>query len=318
MKYRVLIVGAGQLGSRYLQGLSRVSLPLDIFVSDVAVDSLTRAEARWREVDGHRTPHEVRYLTGLSGLPTEVDLAIVATSSDVRGAVVTQLAEGVAVRYWVLEKVLAQNDTEISKIQAAVGQSGLAWVNTPRRLMEWHKKIKSELFDAQPLSMIVEGGGWELACTAVHYLDLLAWWGDCELLDIDTNGLSPTWKASKRNGYWEVFGTLKAYFSGGMNAQLVCYEETTPPIIKLSARDLVWAIDEAAGTAKRTDGREISGKIPYQSEMTAPLVESILVNGRCDLPTLDDSASLHRPILQSLMTHWNQHMPKPLTCAPIT
>jgi hypothetical protein len=318
MKYRVLIVGAGQLGSRYLQGLAKVSMPLDIVISDVAADSLIRAEARWQEVDGHKTAHQVRYVIGLSGLPTEVDLAIVATASDVRGAVVTQLAEQVAVRYWVLEKVLAQSDAVISQIQAGIRRSSLAWVNTPRRSMRWHKMIKSELLDTGPLSMVVEGGGWGLACNAVHYLDLLAWWGDCELLDIDTNDLSPIWKVSKRSGFWEISGTLTAHFSEGMKAQLVCYEEPARTTIQLRAGDLVWAIDEAAGTAKRTDGLEITGKVPYQSEMTAPLVESILLNGRCDLPSLQDSASLHRPVLQSLMAHWNQHMPTSLTCVPIT
>ena len=35
MKRKVLIAGAGQLGSRYLQGLSKVDEPLEIHVYDL-------------------------------------------------------------------------------------------------------------------------------------------------------------------------------------------------------------------------------------------------------------------------------------------
>jgi len=311
-------VGAGQLGSRHLQGLSKASIPLDIWVSDIAEDSLARANVRWQEVEGFNTPHRVNYVIGLTGLPTEIDLAIVATSADVRAAVVTQLAEQIAVHYWVLEKVLAQSDAELLKIQTAIEQHYHAWINTPWRTFDWYKKIKAVLAGSGPLSMVMEGGGWGLACNAVHYLDLVAWLGDCELLDVNTNGLSPTWKEAKRKGFWEVFGTLNTFFSKGADAKLVCCEEFAPTIIKLRTGDMVWMIDEDAGMAKRADGLEITGKIPYQSENTGQLAESILLNGHCYLPNLRDSVRLHQPFLHALTAHWNQHMPNLVTRVPIT
>ena len=51
MHKKVLLVGAGQLGSRYLQGLAKVSIPLEIHVLDISESSLRIAEARWNEVD---------------------------------------------------------------------------------------------------------------------------------------------------------------------------------------------------------------------------------------------------------------------------
>ena len=99
MRYRILIVGSGQLGSRYLQGLSKVSMPLEIIVSDVSPESLARAELRWLETDGLKTSHRVKYVMGLSEVPFEVDVAIISTSADVRASVISKLAEQVAVRY---------------------------------------------------------------------------------------------------------------------------------------------------------------------------------------------------------------------------
>ncbi len=48
--HTVLISGAGQLGSRYLQGLAKCRLPLRIVVQDNSRDSLERAQLRWNEV----------------------------------------------------------------------------------------------------------------------------------------------------------------------------------------------------------------------------------------------------------------------------
>jgi saccharopine dehydrogenase-like NADP-dependent oxidoreductase len=61
MKRKVLIAGAGQLGSRYLQGLSKAIEPLDIHVFDLSAEPLTRAEQRWNEMQPV-SKHETHFL----------------------------------------------------------------------------------------------------------------------------------------------------------------------------------------------------------------------------------------------------------------
>ena len=80
----ILISGAGQLGSRYLQGLIKCRLPLRIYVQDIYHESLYRAKQRWNEVFIPETLHEVSFRTSLDSLPQEIDIAIVATTADVR------------------------------------------------------------------------------------------------------------------------------------------------------------------------------------------------------------------------------------------
>lgn len=46
MEYKIAIIGAGQLGSRYLQGLSKVTLEIEIFVVDVSLNSLNLAKKK--------------------------------------------------------------------------------------------------------------------------------------------------------------------------------------------------------------------------------------------------------------------------------
>ena len=53
----ILIAGAGQLGSRYLQGLANCQNNLNIFVLDISEQSLQIAKQRWEQVVKYpRTP----------------------------------------------------------------------------------------------------------------------------------------------------------------------------------------------------------------------------------------------------------------------
>ena len=68
MKYRVAIIGAGQLGSRYLQGMVHCKLPLHIMVIDPSNESLVRAQDRWNEVSAIRNVHFVEFLKSYKDL----------------------------------------------------------------------------------------------------------------------------------------------------------------------------------------------------------------------------------------------------------
>jgi len=318
MRYRILIVGSGQLGSRYLQGLSKVSMPLEIIVSDVSPESLARAELRWLETDGLKTSHRVKYVMGLSEVPFEVDVAIISTSADVRASVISKLAEQVAVRYWVLEKVLAQSEAQLDLITSVLHETTKAWVNTPNRIMRWHNSFKKETPHRSPTIGSLKGCDWGLVCNAVHYLDFMEWWTGEALAEIQTQQLASHWHKSKRLGFWEVDGMLIAKFSGGSELSLHCSKSVAPYALSLATKDYQWTIQELDGVAIRSDGLSIPGRMEFQSEMTAALVESILATGTCNLPTLVESVALHRPLLHALLAHWNSTMPDQLSMVPIT
>lgn len=302
----VLISGAGQLGSRYLQGLAKCRVPLKIFVQDIYEESLGQAEYRWNEVLGSETFHEVSFHTSFELLPRQLDIAIIATTADVRPRVVGEIANHFAVRYWVLEKVLAQSESGLDEIMSYIGGGSNAWVNTPRRMMPWHQQIKAQLGLKPPMTMKFEGGLWGLACNAIHFLDLFAWWTGETLQEVCTDRLDPQWFESKRAGNREVSGTLEARFSGGSRALLSATEGADRDFMEVGDGNLSWMIKEAEGLAIRSDGIEIPGCMAYQSEMSAGLVESLLENGHCDLPTLRESAALHRIFIRSMLEHWQR------------
>jgi hypothetical protein len=314
----VLIFGAGQLGSRYLQGLVRCSKPLKIYVQDVSEESLRRAEQRWVEVHGTDSHHCASFIKSTDPLPPYLDLAIVATTAHVRPLAVGKIAGHSNVASWVLEKVLAQSESALDEIVGSVGTGSSAWVNTPRRMMPWYHEMKSQMALRHPLNLKVEGGAWGLACNAVHFLDLLAWWTGETLQEIDTEGLGSEWFEGKRSGNWEIFGSMEARFSGGSRVILSANEGDVFYSMSVSDGHRSWEIDEIQGLAQCSDGIKILGRIPYQSEMSSILVESILEHGRCYLPTLAESANLHRVFINGMLGHWRQAGRSNAAFLPIT
>ena len=316
---KVAILGAGQLGSRYLQGLSKCRFPLQVHVQDIFPGSLAQAEQRWQQVGGPSTHHEVFFSTKIIDCPPRLDLAIVATTADSRPEVVREIARHSTVRYWILEKVLAQSIHGLEDIQSHVEGKSFAWVNTPRRSIPWHQKIKEQLHLQAPLHLTVTGGPWGLACNAMHFLDVLAWWSGESLREVCTDQLDDDWFEAKRVGHWEIYGTLTATFSAGTTAKLTTCSKGDPThLIELTDREGTWRIDEAKGTATNTDGSEIPGRLPYQSEMSASLVERILTAGCCDLPTLAESVDLHSVFIGSMQEHWKRAGHPTATSVPIT
>jgi len=317
MGYSVLIVGAGQLGSRYLQGLSKVSMPLDIIVSDISPESLARAEIRWQEVVGHNTRHHVRYVVGLSEVPAEVEVAIIATLADVRAAAVEQLTELSAVRYWVLEKVLAQSLNELIAIQTAICNGSSVWVNTPMYMWTLYSNIRNKYINKYPIEASFEGFAG-LACNAIHYIDFVSRWNKSFPISINTKGLQNQWYPAKRINFFEVYGELLIDFNDGSKLKLSSNPGDIDYRVNLKVNNDEWHVFESEGMANSSDGKIIDGKCDYQSQLTAPLVESIIQNGYCDLPTISESIVQHKIFLVSLLEHWNQCMPNKLDRLPIT
>lgn len=314
----ILIAGAGRLGSRYLQGLAKCRIPLRIYVQHTLKESLSRAEQRWNEALGPETYHDVSFHTSFESLPWQLDIAIVATTADIRPQVVGEIANHATVKYWVLEKVLAQSESGLDEIMSYIAGGSNAWVNTPRRMMPWHQQIKSHLGLNHPMTMKVEGGLWGMACNAIHFLDLFAWWTDETLQDVYTGSLNSHWFKSKRQDSCEVSGTLESRFSGGSRVLLTSREGKNFSPLEVSDGHLLWLIKETEGSAMRSDGVEIPGRITPQSEMSNSLVESILERGCCDLPTLEESSVLHRVFIRSMLEHWKRAGNDTATFLPIT
>lgn len=315
----LLIVGTGQLGSRYLQGMVNCTQNLDIVAMDPSAKALDIAKARWLEAKGADSNHSVNWCQELPSDARNFDLAILSTPAKGRSALVYALSKQATIRYWILEKVLAQSADELEIIKQATAKADGCWVNTARRLMHWHQTLKNNLYTNAPLYVEKYANLWGLACNSIHFIDLVAWWTNEKLLSLDTSGLDLDWFESKRLGFFEITGTLTAYYSGGSKLVLSAQHDAPDQGLHVqTASGESWLINELAGEACGSHGKRIDGTLEYQSTMTSRLISSILVNGSCDLPTLQESSQMHGIFLDAMLAHWNHSHNIHDTLIPIT
>jgi hypothetical protein len=315
MEYNILIVGAGQLGSRYLQGLAVSNLSLNIFVYDINEISLDTAKNRWEEVNNSNS-NKVNFITSYDTVPSEIDLAIISTTANVREAIILTLSDKFHIKNWVLEKVLTQSFESLNKINTILKSSNV-WVNTFFRTVELFKNIK-ENTSKGPLKFEIKGGNWGLACNTIHILDFIYWWTQEKIEYIDVSNLDNKWFESKRKNFWEINGEINITFTNSINATLISDDSTSPFLIKINSNSEEWLINWDESMAVRNDGLKYISKIKLQSETTSDLVSNILINNKSELPTLESSVYLHKHLLESFLMHWNKNKIVQENILPIT
>jgi hypothetical protein len=309
---KILIAGAGQLGSRYLQGLAKLQLPApaNIFVYDPSPQSLLKAKERYEEINSKELPHNVTYVSFLQKIPRCIDLAILSMSSLDRAQFMSELSIRSDVNFWLLEKVLAPSLIDLQLIADIAQKSKGAWVNHWMRLHSGYVKIKQhiERLNLKIESIDICGGGWGLACNATHFIDFASWLSSSSITNIDIRDLDDLWIPSKRPGYFEINGTLRVNYKSGMTLAMTCDTSCMPLSISINSQSQAFKVsyvDQKILIELNSNIFDISS-LPLQSEMTAPLVDRIIHNSSCDLPGCIESVELHKFFCTSLLGHWNK------------
>jgi hypothetical protein len=304
MKYKILLSGAGQLGSRYLQGLFLYPEKLTVFVHDISLDALENCKLFCSKCTNSNL-HDLLFINELDKLPEHLDLAIISSTANARASIVNTISLKSQVRFWILEKVLTQKVIDLEIISNSINKENSAWVNTTRRSWEFYFNLKKHLNKNTSKDLSISGS-FGLACNAIHFIDLFSWLTGEKLISIDTSNLNNFWIESKRKGFWEVAGKINVKFSKGSNLVLESNDSFKGMEIVLTDSNFYWNIDENTGTAKRSDGLKIAGNVPLQSQITPILVAEIFNTGSCKLTSLKESIELHKIYLKAFQNHWDK------------
>jgi len=320
LKKNLMIIGAGNLGRRYLEGCLKSELDLNIWILDINEKALKDAFQVVQELNssGMGLASTVSYVRDVPFVSEGVDLCIVSTTSASRAEIVQNVSRRIQVSAWVLEKVLAQSEAQLDLIQSCLIDSVKVWVNHPRRMMNWHQQIKSEL-GAGGVQVDVRGGNWGLACNSLHFIDLISWWTGSKVQSVDTRALDSEWFESSRRGYFETYGKLRIEYYDGSKLSLFCGRDSKD-VLKIDVATASEAIQiiESEGSAVFSNGRSIRGKIDYQSELTQPLIKQILNEGHCHLTSLSSAIESHRLYLRQMLNHWNTNTGNAHDKLPVT
>jgi hypothetical protein len=303
---KIILIGFGEIGFRYLCGIKNIQERINILIIDNNNKSLEIGQKKLIKEGGNKFAHEIRYCNEIKMQDTNADLAIISTTSYKREKLIAEVALKAKPNYWIIEKILSQSKAGLETIRVKTLASKNTWVNTSRRLMTWHQKLKKNFYGMGKLRFVLKGGLWEMACCAIHYIDLVSFWTEEEVMSIDNSKLDNNWLKSKRKGYFEITGTLIIKFSKGSELILQSYPDILDTILHIEfPSKKTWRIDENKGIADSSDGIVVNGRLEYQSEITQRLIEEILNNGSCKLTTLKESIQQHSLFLDSMLDHWN-------------
>ena len=308
----IAIIGAGQIGSRHLQALTLVKESLLIQVIDPSSKSLTIAKKRFKQVNiQNNSKCEVEYHTDIDKLKDQLDVVIIATNSNVRKKIIDFIVNNKMVRYLILEKFLFSNINDYEGVENLLkGKNIKTWVNCPRRMYPFYKKLKKIVTGQQNIQFIVSGSNWELGTNTIHMLDLFSFIsGTSELTLSNDYLLDDEIIASKRIGHVEFTGTIEGKSNKGDKFSFTSYRNGSSPFfIFINTNQFHFVIQEGIEGIALSSNQSNNWKwetekftVPPQSQLTNIVIEDLINKSTCDLPTYEESAKHHTVFLNFLL-----------------
>jgi predicted dehydrogenase len=320
MIHNIAIIGAGQLGSRYLQGVKLALLNYHIYVVDPNKNALIQAKKRYKSFDGTES-NELTCTTNMKNLPKNLTICIISTTSDIRKQVLFDLLQIVNVKYMVLEKVVFQKVEDFEQVKELFRNKNIkSWVNLPRRTFPVYKEIKKKIQN-QILNIKVSGNNWGLASNSIHMIDIFVFLTGQNNLKFDIKNLSRTKLLSKRKGYQELKGELEIVSSRGDVLQLLDTYKTNFENfnVLIQSDEKNFLIDEINKLEIIKQENYIKKiLIPYQSEMTGSILDEIINTGYSSLVTFNECMGYHVEMLNAFNKQFSIINKKDIRSCPIT
>jgi len=322
----ILIIGAGALGSRHLQGVLKVDRVLNVYCVDPSIESLKIAEERAKEIS---SLSRIEFFQSLDELPyNEFEVVIIATNSHVRERIIFQLFSKNNVKHLILEKVLFQDIEAYERVSNILKTTNTkVWVNHPRRMVSYYKDLQKLITESnEKIIFNVVGGNWGLGCNGLHFIDLLTYITNDKVSSIEEDWLDNVIQSSKREGFIEFTGTIKGITEKGHVFTITSFDgEASPVTITIGSSSNRWIIEEGNNAkviffSKKNSFERLENNfiIDFQSNFTTTLITSLLKDASCNLPTYDEAAATHLFFIKNLLKKYTEITNTDTKLCPIT
>jgi hypothetical protein len=270
--------------------------------------------------------HDLTMHRSIEELRRPIDVAIVATNSDVRRQVVEQLLDHVVPDHLVLEKFLFQAPADYGAVGALTERAGTrTWVNTARRMWPAYSALRTGLDTLGPVSLRIIGTvAHGLGSNAVHFVDLQTYLTGRACGRFFGDLLVPL-ESHRRPGHIEFSGSLAgANDFGDQFTFTVLPDPGAPLLVEMTTRTEHVVIEEGGGTVAVADeaGQWAWRTEPFtmtlQSELTARLVTELMQEGICPLPTLQEASRSHLALLEAFLASYRRHVDVEAVGCPVT
>lgn len=251
---KVLIIGAGRMGLRHLQGSLSLDIVDDIMILDIKEEALTAAKTLCQNDD------RVKYglLSAFKAKDSKYDLCIIASTASSRKPL-CEIAVNCGCKYLLIEKPLGQSYQEVENLCNYLDTLPLeTYVNLNMRMYDSFIKLKKDInsltqFDGEK-TITINTGTIGIGCNGIHYLDLLYF-----LLDADTSEII----AAEVDDSLIPSGRGSEFFDFGGWAVIKFYNKNKyigKSLLSLSSGSTVFGSWDFVGTYGKISVDEISQK----------------------------------------------------------
>ena len=309
--FNVVIVGSGNIGSRHLQGLLLIDIPINIYVVDNDSIALKKSKTIFKNTKTNKNIKSIYYFDNINKLNLQIDLAIVATNSNIRRKIIEKLVSSNIIKFFLIEKIAFQSEKDFIEIINLLKKNKIkTWVNLAKRTFPFFKKLKKKIKNRNKIIMNASSGNFDIGCNTIHYLDLLYYFTKSKIKDIDMSLIDKKIYKSKRKGYIDFSGTIKINSYNGDQLNITNYYNSSKDhILEISSNKFYYMFlpfhNKIYFTNKKNKLTERFFYQPIQSELTNLITKDILLKGRCVLPSLEESFLTHKPMLNSFIKHVN-------------
>lgn len=325
MAFNVALIGCGNLGSRHLQGLKLTNRQISITVCEPDEGARQIAKERYEQVEKNDCIENIEFLESYKDLSLHQDFVIIATNAGMRFEIAKWVVENLNVKYMLLEKVVFQEIEDFDRLTELLEKKNIkVWVNCPRRMYGFYKKLKEKVGCLEKLDMKVTGNLWGMGCNSIHLVDLYQYLVGFGEYEYDNSAMDSGYFESKRSGYIEFSGEFELRTDKG-NLFLQCTRTDDEPsdIIVLDGENFHAEIMESEKKAIISIENGVQGVVEevdvrYQSGLTNLVTEQIIDAGECELTSYKESAFLHKAVLECFLNHMNKQSETEVKRCPIT
>ena len=310
MLARVALLGVGGIGFRHFQSLLEMELQIELYVIDISEEALEKARYHANNVI-HKYV-DVKLSKTADTLPTEIDVAIIATSSLVRKKLFNQLIDYRNIRYVIFEKFLFPREDDYMEVFNHLKKNNIqGYVNCPSRLYPGYIDLKQRIDKYKDVHVFVHGSNWGLACNAIHEIDKVGFLLDnYDELICDGINLDDKIHTSKRFGYVEFTGDLVCRLGDKATIFMNSSDSYNVPVEEVICNgNMTYVISEGNQTISYEENghrKEKPFPILYQSQLTGSIVTKLLTMSKCSLTKYEDTMQWHMALLKAFKQKYDE------------
>jgi hypothetical protein len=322
---KVLLVGCGELGSRFLQASLQVNDVNQIDVLELSDQAVEVAQSRMNQIQFDPETIKVNWHKSFNSVVHGADLCIIATQADGREHIFNEVFN-LGIKNILTEKIVTQSLATYNEILSKAKNLGVSvWVNCKTRDYPIWKYIKTKIDPDGDLLYHSIGGNHGLCTNGLHTLDLFAFISDSKKLVESNSRIDPVLHTTKRNKY-DLSGSFHLTGAGNSKCIIDYSAGSSSSILEVVAtQQYRWVLDHATRQAfeSKQENKWILQPIPFEgdlsvSNMSIKFISDILKESQCGLPTLQETYSAHEFLFSVTLPVFNQLIGKDDDICPCT